>query len=114
MALNMGSKFLLLKLDSKVVLTWLTNNTMNYPTNMMPLICDCKNLLDQEWEVHVHHVYREANGCADALAKRGTRQWNLMAMYSECPDFVDVSYGRDLIGLGETRLCAPGTGVGVV
>ena len=47
----------------------------------------------------MHHVYREANGCADALAKRGTRQQNLMAVYSECPDFVDVSYVRDLTGL---------------
>ena len=87
---------------------------MNYPTNMMSLICDCRNLLDQEWEVHVHHVYREANGCADALAKRGTCQRNLMGVYSECPNFVDVSYVRDLTGLGETRLCAPSTGVGVV
>ena len=62
----------------------------------------------------MHHVYREANGCTDALAKRGTRQRNLMAMYSECPDFVDVSYVRDLTSLGDTRLCAPGTGVGDV
>ena len=72
MAWNMGFKFLQLELDSKVVLTWLTNNNMNYPTNMMPLICDCRNLLDQEWEVHVQHVYHEANGCADDLAKWGT------------------------------------------
>ena len=47
----------------------------------MSLICDCRNLLDQEWEVHVQHVYREANGCADDLAKRGTRQQNLVSMY---------------------------------
>ena len=87
---------------------------MNYPTNMLPLICDCRNLLDQEWEVHVQHVYREANGCADALAKRGTCQRSLMTMFSECPTFVNVSYVRDLSGLGETRLCAPGAGVVVV
>ena len=87
---------------------------MNYPTNMLPLICDCRNLLDQEWEVQVQHVYREANGCADALAKRGTCQRNLMTVYSECPTFVNVSYVRDLTGLGESRLCAPGTVVGVV
>ena len=22
---------------------------MNYPTNMLPLICDCRNLLAREW-----------------------------------------------------------------
>ena len=73
---------------------------MNYPTNMLPLICDCRNLLDQEWEVHVQHVYREANGCADDLAKQGTRQRNLMTMYGECPTFVNVLYVRDLSSLG--------------
>ena len=45
MAWNMGSKYLQLEMDSKVVLTWLTNTCVNYPTNMMPLICDCRNLL---------------------------------------------------------------------
>ena len=59
MAWNMGFKFLQLELDSKVVLTRLTNNNMNYPTNMMSLICDCRNLLKQKWEVCMQHVYRE-------------------------------------------------------
>ena len=74
MAWNANVKLLQLELDSRVVLTWLTNKNMNYPTNMLPLICDCRKLLDQEWEVHMQHVYCEANGCADDLAKRGTCQ----------------------------------------
>ena len=114
MAWNMGVKHLQLELDSKVVLNWLTISNLNYPTNILPLICDCMNLLDQVWEVHMQHVYREANGCADALAKRGTHLWNMMTVYSECPTFVYVSYVRDLTGLGETRLCNLSTVVGVV
>ena len=114
MAWNMGFKFLHLELDSKVVLSWLTNTNVNYPTNMMPLICDCRNLLDQEWEVHVQHVYCEANGCADDLAKRGTRQQTLVLVYSTYPSFVDVSYVRDLTGLGETRLCTLGADAVVI
>ena len=70
--------------------------------------------MDQEWEVHMQHVYREANGCADALAKWGTHLRNMMTVYSECPTFVYVSYVRDLTGLGESRLCVSGTVVGVV
>ena len=50
MAWNMGFKFIQLELDSKVALTWLTNNNASYPTNMMPLICDCRSLMDQDWE----------------------------------------------------------------
>ena len=107
MTWNKGYKLLHLELDSKVVLSWLTNQNMNYPTNLLPLICDCRNLLHQEWEVHVHHVYREANGCADLLAKRGTRQQPLVCVYSSCPTFVTVAYIRDLTGLGETQLCTP-------
>ena len=80
----------------------------------MSLICDCRNLLKQKWEVCMQHVYREANGCADALAKQGTRQRNLLSVYSDCPNFVYVSYVRDLAGLGETRLCAQGANVGDV
>ena len=57
--------------------------------------------------MHVHHMYREANGCADVLAKWGTHQQRLVFMYSTCPSFVTVSYIRDLTGLGETRLCTP-------
>ena len=45
MAWNMGYKFLHLELDSKVVLSWLTNYNVNYQTNMLPLICDCRTLL---------------------------------------------------------------------
>ena len=107
MAWNKGYKLLHLELDSKVVLSWLTNHNINYPTNMLPLICDCRNLLHQEWKVHVHHVYREANGCTDLLAKRGTRQQPLECVYSSCPTFVTAAYIRDLTGLGETRLCTP-------
>ena len=114
MAWNVGVRLLQLELDYRIVLTWLTNKNMNYPTNMLLLICDCRNLLDQEWEVHVQHVYREANGCADALAKRGTHQRSLLTMFSACPTFVNISYVRHLAGLGETRLCAPGAGVVVV
>ena len=114
MAWAMGAKFLQLELDSKVVLTWLTNLYVNYLTNMMPLICDCRNLLALEWEVHVQHVYREANGCADELAKRGTRQKTLLSVYDHCPSFVDVPYIRDLTGLGETRLYNQGAVTNVI
>ena len=113
-AWNKGVKFLQLELDSKVVLHWLTNKNINYPTNMLPLICDSRNLLDRGWEVHVRHVYREANGCADALAKRGTRQQTRMAVYSDCPTFAHVIYVGDGSGLGDFRLCALGPVVGVV
>ena len=53
MAWHMGFKFIQLELDSNVVLTWLTNKNASYPTNMMPLICDCRSLMDHDWVVQV-------------------------------------------------------------
>ena len=62
----------------------------------------------------MHHVYHEANGCADALEKRGTCQQTRTTMYSDCPTFVHVLYVRDVSSLGKPRLCALGPDVGVV
>ena len=114
MARNMSFKFIKLELDSKVVLTWLTNNNVSYPTNMMPSIYDCRSLMDQDWEVQVQHIYREVNECADALAKWGTHQRNILSVYSNCPSFVYLYYVRDLAGLGVNRLCARGSDAGDV
>ena len=51
LAWDMGFKFIHIELDSMIVLTWLVEKTANFPTNMMPLICDCRNLLGRDWEV---------------------------------------------------------------
>ena len=74
LAWDMGFKFIQLEIDSNVVLTWLIDHNVTYPPNMIPLICDCRNLMDWDWEVRVLHVYREANACAVTLTKRGTHQ----------------------------------------
>ena len=96
------------------MLTWLTNTTVSYPTNMIPLICDCRSFMDQDWVVQVQHIYCEANTCANTLAKWGTHQQNLLSVYNSCPSFVYMYYVRDLAGLGITRLCAQGPVVGAV
>ena len=62
----------------------------------------------------MRHVYYEANGCADVLAKRETRQRTVETIYEHCPTFVDVSYIKDLAVLGETRLCTPEIVTGVI
>ena len=112
LAWTMGFKYIQLELDSKVVLTWLTNHNTSYLTNMMPLICNCRSLLDQDWEVWVQHIYCEANKCANALAKRGTYQQNLLTVYNTYPSFVYVCYVRDMVSFGVTRLYTSGLDVG--
>ena len=102
----LGFIFIQLELDSTIVLTRLTEKNATYPANMRPLICDCRNLMDREWEVQVLHTYHEANAIADALAKRGTYQQHILFIYSSCPNFVYVCYVRDSAGHETNRLCA--------
>ena len=49
--------------------------------------------------MHVLHVYREANACVEALAKRGAHQHYVLSVYSSCPSFVYVCFVRDMAGL---------------
>ena len=62
--------------------------------------------MEQDWEVQVRHIYREANGCVDALAKQGTHQQHILSVYTICLSFVYHCFIRDLAGLGNNRLCA--------
>ena len=48
----------------------------------------------------MQHIFREANECADALAKRGAHQQHLLSVYSTCPSFVWLCYVRDMADLG--------------
>ena len=48
LAWDMGFKFIQFELDSSVVLTWLIEHNATYPSKMLPLICDCKNLMDRD------------------------------------------------------------------
>ena len=71
---DLDFKFIQIEIDSITVLSWITNRNATYPPPMMSLIYDCRSLIEQEWEVQARHIYREANRCADALAKQRTHQ----------------------------------------
>ena len=62
-------------------------------------------LLGQEWTVLSRHVFREANGMADELAKRGHKHQCSVREYNECPNFVYVKYVCDILQLGTPHEC---------
>ena len=106
LAWDLGFKFLQIELDSSIVLSWLTNRHALYLLDMMSLIYDCRSLMELEWDLQAHHIYREANRCVDALAKQGAHQQHLLSDYSTCPSFVYPCFVRDLTGLRTNRPCA--------
>ena len=51
LAWGLGFKFIQLEIDSMIVLTWLTKENSNFTPDVFPLLCDCKSLMVQAWEV---------------------------------------------------------------
>ena len=69
LAKELGINNLIVELDSLSVFMLMKNNACNLL--MEPLLTDCKNLLKDFPNTQVVHAYREANQCADVLAKMG-------------------------------------------
>jgi len=51
------------------------------------------------------HIFREANGCVDTLAKRGHQQQYLLEVYDTGPSFVYAHFVWDMKNLGTSRMC---------
>ena len=85
LAIQLGINQLEVELDAKVIVELL--NGSNCPNrNYSPLLNDCRYLLARLVQVRVGHIYREANQCADLLAKRGcTMQENFVVFDSPPP-----------------------------
>ena len=69
LAKELGINNLIVELDSLSVFMLMKNNACNLL--MEPLLTDFRNLLKEVPNTQVVHAYREANQCADALAKMG-------------------------------------------
>ena len=64
-----GINNLIVELDALSMVLLMKNNTCNLLIE--PLLTNCKNLLKEFPNTQVVHAYREANQCANALAKMG-------------------------------------------
>ena len=62
-----------IELDAKVVMDWVSENTTKNIAHFA-LISDCRQLMGQIPNLKVKHCYREANQCANRLAKMGATQ----------------------------------------
>ena len=70
MCVDMQIPALEVELDAKVVAD-LMNNAISLNADYAAIVADCRQLLSQIPQVKVSHCYREANHCADALARLG-------------------------------------------
>ncbi|XP_075088291.1 uncharacterized protein LOC142170309 [Nicotiana tabacum] len=85
-AIQQNIRRLVVETDCNVLVNMLTNDNGPYQN----LITDCTWMLTKAGEPHVTHVFREANGVADIMAKHGSNSnfFGNPMMYFSPPPFV--------------------------
>ena len=90
------------ELDAKAVVDMLANPL--YSNNVIsPLIEDCRFLISQIPHVRIKHCYREANRCADNLARIGANQILDFILYEDLPRDLGVIMEVDINGASIAR-----------
>ncbi len=70
LAIDLGIPYLAIEMDSLVAVEFVNSKTMPN-VFLSAIVNDCRCLLERFERYTLHHIFREANGCADALAKAG-------------------------------------------
>ena len=89
----MGLNNLIIELDALSIVLLMNNNTENLL--MEPLLTDCRNLMQEIPNKQIIHSYREANQCADALAKLGANSLDSFVIFLYPPPVVDILLAAD-------------------
>ena len=97
-----GHHWVCLQIDSLLAYKLLNTNE-DYPMEFSNLILDCRWLLSRDWEVHVKHIWREANSCPDLLAQRGASQSEMEVLYDTYPTFLWQCLYWDSMGFVSSR-----------
>ena len=92
------------ELDVKALVDALSNPSYNNSV-ISPIFDDCKLLLSQIPLVHIKHIYREANVCADRLANFGHSQVLDFIIHSVSPVDFSSSVEADRNGVSCNKLC---------
>ena len=98
LAKKLGFLFIYIEVDAELVVSLLFNpSCVNLV--MEPLLFDCRNLLQDFTNLVVRHVFREANQCADTLAKIGLHLSQSFVTFIDPPLVVE-----DLLAFNKAEL----------
>jgi ribonuclease HI len=92
-----------LHIDSLVVVQNITAKRSNNIVGRT-LVERIRKHIDLDWEVVVHHSYREANFCADALANHGCLMEHGSVFFTACPSKFSHLLLADVMGIATPRL----------
>ena len=98
---------LVVELDASMIVDVLTKP--DYANNIIShILNDCKQMLTQFQQVQIRHCFRQANCCANMMARKGAeQQLDYCAFSSPRVDVLEI-FGKDLDGKYCNRLCADG------
>ena len=84
MCLNMHFLAIDVQIDARAIVDVVCNSS--YANRVvMPIVDDCRQLISQLPQVWIGHCYREANYCADFLARTGAMQASSFILYQDPP-----------------------------
>ena len=101
---NMNISCLIVEIDAKMVVDVLKNsNHINFIIS--PILEDCRLLASRFHQIQFSHCFREANRCADMLAKIGAEQEAEFILLSSPPVDLFKVLEDDCNGVFSNRLC---------
>ena len=93
------------QLDAKAIVQLLANSSSaNF--SVLPLLEDCRHLISQIGQVRISHCFREANSCADFLARLGSHQDSSFVLFHDPPVGLLDLLSLDGAGLSHSRVCS--------
>ena len=101
---NLNISCLEVEMDAKTIVDAVGNP--DYVNNIIsPILDDCRLLISKFHRVRFKHCFRQANQCADGLAKKSLRMTADFLRYDSSPvDILDV-FEEDLNGMYSVRIC---------
>lgn len=68
------------------------------------LVQAIKNKLMEIGQYYIKHIYREANGCADAIANATHNSQGDVVMFEQSPNILSTLLFADVVGVSTPRL----------
>ena len=103
---QLGISKLLVELDAQTMVN-LLHSSKPYNNSFSSLLNDCRFLLRQFQQVRISHVFREANRCANYLAKGGcTLDGDFVVLDTLISEELCIILDFDAFGLYSLRLVA--------
>ena len=87
MAVTENIHNLIIELDVLAIVHLMKNSIVNL--SLEPLLTDCRLLLKKFPNLRIEHLYKEANQCADALARIGSTSDVPFLLFAHPPPVVD-------------------------